>query len=88
MSPCSILGFPVYLNNDMASPAANAKTLLFGDFSAYAVRDVVAPGLMSMFRFTDSTYTKLGQVGFLAWARMGGNLLDPSAVRYYQYSAT
>jgi predicted phage gp36 major capsid-like protein len=29
-----------------------------------------------MFRFTDSAYTKLGQVGFLAWMRSGGNFID------------
>lgn len=83
----NLLGYPVWINNDMASPAANAKSILFGDFSAYVIRDVVGSGLMSLLRLTDSAYAKLGQVGFLAWARMGGNLLDPNAVKYYQHSA-
>jgi HK97 family phage major capsid protein len=69
----------------MAAPAANAKTLLFGDFSKYVIRDAMD---ISMFRFTDSAYAKLGQVGFLAWMRTGGNLLDTSAVKFYQHSAT
>jgi HK97 family phage major capsid protein len=43
---------------------------------------------VQMFRFTDSAYTKLGQVGFLAWARMGGNLVDSGAVKAYTHSAT
>jgi len=43
---------------------------------------------VSIFRFTDSAYTKLGQVGFLAWARAGGNLLDTNGVKLYQHSAT
>jgi HK97 family phage major capsid protein len=81
----TLLGYPVWVNNDIAVPAANAKTLLFGDYSYYKIRDALD---VSMFRFTDSAYTKLGQVGFLAWARMGGNLVDTSAVRYYQHSAT
>lgn len=88
VTPFNVMGYPLWINPDMASPAANAKTLLFGDFSAYVVRDVVAPDLMNMFRMTDSAYTKLGQVGFLMWARSGGNLLDPNAVKYYQHSAT
>lgn len=81
----SLLGYPLYVNNDIATPAANAKTLLFGDFGKYVIRDAME---VQMFRFTDSAYTKLGQVGFLAWARMGGNLLDTAAVKYYAHSAT
>lgn len=81
----SLLGYPLYVNNDIATPAANAKTLLFGDFSKYVIRDALE---VQMFRFTDSAYTKLGQVGFLAWARMGGNLIDTAAVKYYAHSAT
>ncbi|HEY3679043.1 MAG TPA: phage major capsid protein [Bradyrhizobium sp.] len=80
-----LLGYPVWVNNDIAVPAANAKTMLFGDFDYYKIRDAME---VQMFRFTDSVYTKLGQVGFLAWCRMGGNLIDTNAVKYYQHSAT
>lgn len=80
-----LLGFPVWVNNDMAVPAANAKSMIFGNFKLYTIRDCME---MSLFRFTDSAYTKLGQVGFLAWARMGGNLLDTAGVKYYAHSAT
>lgn len=81
----TLLGYPVWVNNDVAVPAANAKTMTFGDHSYYKIRDAME---VTMFRFTDSAYTKLGQVGFLAWARMGGNLVDTAAVKYYQHSAT
>lgn len=81
----TLLGYPLYVNNDMASPAANAKSLVFGDFSKYVIRDAMD---IQLFRFTDSAYTKLGQVGFLAWMRTGGNLLDTAAVKYYAHSAT
>lgn len=80
-----LLGYPVWVNNDIAVPAANAKTLLFGDFSYYKIRDAMD---VTMFRFTDSAYAKLGQVGFLAWLRTGGNLIDVNAVKFYQHSAT
>lgn len=80
-----LMGYPLWVNNDIAAPAANAKTLAFGDFSYYKVRDAME---VQMFRFTDSAYTKLGQVGFLAWCRMGGNLVDTSAVKVYAHSAT
>jgi HK97 family phage major capsid protein len=81
----SLLGYPVVINQDVATMAANAKSILFGDFSAYIVRDVMAP---TLFRFEDSAYAKLGQVGFLMWHRAGGNLLDTAAVKYYANSAT
>lgn len=81
----TLLGFPVYVNNDLAAPAANAKSMVFGDLSYYKIRDAMD---VQLFRFTDSAYTKLGQVAFLGWARMGGNLLDTAAVKYYAHSAT
>ena len=43
---------------------------------------------MQLFRFTDSKYAEKGQVGFLMWARSGGNLLDTAAVKHYANSAT
>jgi HK97 family phage major capsid protein len=80
-----LLGYPVWVNNDMAVPAANAKSMIFGGLNYYKIRDAME---VQMFRFTDSVYTKLGQVGFLAWCRMGGNLMDVNAVKYFQHSAT
>jgi HK97 family phage major capsid protein len=81
----TLLGYPLWINNDCAAPAASAKSLFFGDFSYYKIRDAMD---VQMFRFTDSAYTKFGQVGFLAWARMGGNLVDTGAVKAYSHSAT
>lgn len=81
----SLLGYPITVNQDVATMAANAKSILFGDFGQYLIRDVMAP---TLFRFEDSAYAKLGQVGFLMWHRAGGNLLDTAAVKYYANSAT
>jgi HK97 family phage major capsid protein len=84
--PDQLLGYAIQINQDVATMAANAKSVLFGDFSFYTIRDVMD---VSMFRFTDSVYTKLGQVGFLAWMRAGGNFVDVGgSVKYYQNSAT
>lgn len=84
-TPDTLLGYPVYINNDVASMAANAKSIAFGNFQRYMIRDAMET---TMFRFDDSAYMKLGQVGFLAWARTGGNLLDTNAVKLYVNSAT
>lgn len=84
--PDSILGYPITINQDVATMAANAKSILFGDFSFYKIRDAMN---MQMFRFDDSAYIKLGQIGFLAWMRSGGNFVDVGgAIKYYANSAT
>jgi HK97 family phage major capsid protein len=83
--PDTLLGAPVYINQDVAAMAANAKSILFGDFSGYYIRDVMQ---VEMFRFTDSAFTKKGQVGFLAWMRSGGNLVDVGKVRAFRNAAS
>lgn len=85
-SPESIMGYPVVVNDDVPAMAANAKSIFFGNFfTCYKVRDALE---VALFRLSDSVYSKLGQVGFLAFARSGGNLVDTNGVRYYQNSAT
>jgi HK97 family phage major capsid protein len=83
-TPDLLLGYPVEINNHVAAPAANAKSIAFGDTSKYMIRDAMQ---VTLFRFEDSAFLKKGQVGFLAWARMGGNLLDVNAVKTYQHPA-
>lgn len=72
-APDTLCGYPITVNQDVAAMAASAKSIAFGDFSFYYIRDVMA---VEMFRFTDSAFTKKGQVGFLAWMRSGGNFID------------
>lgn len=72
-APDTLCGYPITINQDVAAMAASAKSIAFGDFSFYYIRDVMA---VEMFRFTDSAFTKKGQVGFLAWMRSGGNFID------------
>lgn len=85
-APDTLLGFPVAINDDVAVMAANAKSIAFGDFSKYTIRDVA--GTTALRRFDDSAFALSNQVGFCAWTRSGGNLLDTAAVRVYANSAT
>lgn len=85
-SPPMLLDYPVHINNDMPVPAANAKSLAFGAFSKYLIRDALAE--IIFLRFEDSQFMLKGQVGFIAFARAAGNLMDPGAVRVFQHSAT
>lgn len=85
-SPDLLNGHAVVINDDVAVMAANAKSIAFGDFSQYTIRDVA--NTTAMRRFDDSAFALKGQVGFCGWTRSGGNLLEPAAVKVYVNSAT
>ncbi len=85
-APDRLMGRTIQINQDMATMAASAKSILFGQFSKYLIRDVMD---LTLFRMTDSAFTLLGQIGFVAFMRSGGNLVDAGgAVKYYQNSAS
>lgn len=85
--PDTLLGKPLVINQDMANMAASAKSIIFGDFSQYMIRDVMD---VLILRFTDSAYAGKGQIGFMGWARADGRLISAStsAIVYLQNSAT
>lgn len=85
-TPDTLLGYPVAVNDDVAVMAANAKSIAFGDFSKYTIRDVNNTTVIK--RFDDSAFALSNQVGFCGWQRSGGNLLDTAAVKVYVNSAT
>ena len=65
---------------------ANAKSVAFGDFSTYFIREVMD---LTLFRMADSGFIPSGQIGFIAFNRQGGNLVDVGgAVKLYQNSAS
>jgi HK97 family phage major capsid protein len=84
--PDTLLGYRYAVNQDMPQMAANAKSILFGDFKKYKLRmarDV------TMLRLVER-YADILSVGFMAFARMDGRLLDAGTnpVKFYQNSAT
>lgn len=85
-APDRLLNRPININQHMPVMAANAKSIAFGQLNKYKIRDVMD---LTLFRMTDSAFTLLGQVGFVAFMRTGGNFIDAGgAVKYYQNSAT
>jgi HK97 family phage major capsid protein len=56
----------------MTTPATSVKSILFGDFSKYLIRDVADIRLVRM----DERYADYDQVGFTAFMRSDGDLLD------------
>lgn len=85
-APDTLMGRRITVNDDVPAMAANAKSILFGAFSKYVIRQVMD---LTLFRMTDSVFTLNGQVGFVAFQRMGGNLVDAGGgVKHYANSAT
>lgn len=83
--PDSLLGYGIVLNGHMPTPAANAKSVLFGDFRAgYIVRDVQD---FFLIRFAER-YADYLQVGFAGFQRSDADQQDAGAYRAYQQSAT
>ncbi|SOR29835.1 Phage major capsid protein, HK97 family [Methylorubrum extorquens] len=80
-----ILGYGYTINQHMPQMGAGAKSVLFGDFKKYLIRDVMA---VTLFRFADSRYLEKGQVAFLAWSRHDGDLIDASndALKAFQHA--
>jgi HK97 family phage major capsid protein len=69
----TILGHPYFINQDMAVPAANTDSLLFGDMSTFKVREVA--GGTTVLRLVER-YADYWQVGFIAFQRFDSNLID------------
>ena len=83
--PDTLLGYPLKLNNDMATVAQNSKSIGFGSIQqAYVARlvtDVTTLRLAE--RYADAL-----QVGFLAFQRADGTLQDANAWKIFQVTAT
>lgn len=83
--PDSLLGYPYLVNNDMATPAVNSKSVLFGDIrAAYVIRIVQD---MQMVRLNER-YADSLQSGFFAFERADGTMQDANAVRVLQTAAS
>lgn len=85
-TPSTVCGYAYTVNDDMAAMGANARSILFGNFGQFVIRDVA--GSTSLRRFDDSAFALNGQVGFCGWLRTGSNLLDTASVKCYVNSAT
>lgn len=71
-APDTLLGSPYVINQDMASVTSTGKSVLFGDFSKYWIRDVRDVTLLRL----DERFAEFLQVAFLAFMRTDGDLLD------------
>ena len=73
-----LMGFPVILNNSMASSVVTtAKTIAFGDFEQFYIRDA---GPLEIRRL-DERYAEAYETGFLAVGRRDSKVVQTNAIK-------
>lgn len=85
-APDTLMGYRIVINQDMPVPAANARSIAFGDFSRYYIREVQGIQVVRLNeRFADAL-----QVAFFGYQRVDGRIVDAGTnpIRLGQNSAT
>ena len=82
-TPDTLLSRPLYTSSYMPSIEAEAKSMVFGDFSYYWVADRQG----RVFKRLNELFATTGQVGFLATQRVDGKLILPEAIKVLQQKA-
>lgn len=79
--PDTLLGREVIVNQNIATMADDAISVLFGNFMNYTIRDVRGIRFVRL----DERYADIDQVGFVVFLRTDSDLLGPSgSIKYYQ----
>ncbi len=82
--PDRFLGYPIYVNNAMPVMAANAKSVLFGDFQGYRIMDRLSLAVNTL----TERYAELGQIAFRGQSRFDGRVTQPEMLQVLANSAT
>ncbi len=75
--PGTLDGENIFVNADVPSTGVNAKIACYGDFSRYLLRRVSDVQFLRL----DEIRAREGMVVFMAFSRLDGRLLNPSAVK-------
>ena len=81
--PALLEGYPYFVNQDIASIATTAKSMAFGNWDYYIIRQV-APG-NSVVRLEERFMDEL-EIGYFVWGRYDGKLIDTGAVKHLVHS--
>ena len=79
-----LLGYPIFENPAMASPATSAKSVIFGHLPSYYARTV---GGLRLDRSDDYAFQN-DLITFRATMRVDGNLIQTSHVKYFAGAAS
>jgi HK97 family phage major capsid protein len=80
-APDTVWGKKYYTNQQMAAIGAGAVSMICGDFSHYVIRDSCG---LTLIRYNE-LFMQNYQVGFQAFVRTDGQLLQPAAFTYLQH---
>lgn len=84
-APDRLLGYPIEINQQVAVMAANAKSIFFGNFGNYVVRDVMSLRVTRL----NERFAENGQVAFIAFQRTDGRITSAGVpIKWYANSAT
>lgn len=75
--PDRLFGFRYVINQDFPNITNSAKTIAFGDWSKYVIRQVRDVNIVRL----DETFAALMQTAFLGWLRVDGKLIQSSAIK-------
>ena len=70
--PSTIMGKPYIINDNCPDIATGKKSILFGDFKKYLIRDVMGASLMRL----RERYADKNQTAFILFSRHDGKLID------------
>lgn len=70
--PSTLLGRPIFINNNMDEIGTAKKSVIFGDLSKYLRRRVTSAGVKRL----DEKYAESNQTGFILFLRQDGKLID------------
>jgi HK97 family phage major capsid protein len=82
-APDTLLGYPYTVNQDMPLMVPGARSILFGDFSQYLIRDALGLQIMVL----RERYADQLQVAWSAFTRADGRLISAAQpIKFYQNS--
>lgn len=83
--PDRVDGSPYVINQDVDdSGTAGNQFMLYGDWSTYIIRDVLGIQLLAL----QERYADYFQIGYVAFSRHDGELLNSSAIKYMRHTTT
>lgn len=76
--PDRLFNYPYYINQDMSQVGSGTKSVLFGNFDYFLVRDVNSLEVIRL----DERYAEKLQVGFMGYLRSDSKMLNSQAIKY------
>lgn len=80
--PDRIEGYRYWINNDMAAIGTGNKSVAFGDWSKYIIRQVLTPQMARL----NELYMENLVIGFIMWSRYDGKLLNTAAIKVIEHA--